>query len=207
MRYKKSGYKKKGYKKNYKKYSYKKRRPNTMGINFIKRKCLKTDIAINNPQQITLNFSLNDLPNSSDFTNLFDFYRICGVKLQFIFQSNNQDTGSNTVLSIPVMHYIADYDDSIGFSNENQALEKEGIKTKRIDKPFTYYLVPRISNEIYNNGITTAYALNNKKQWIDCNSSGVAHFGLKAWVSSGVNTITGQFKIYATYYLQFKGAQ
>lgn len=178
-----------------------------MPITSIKRKCLKTDLTLNNPQQITLNFALSDLPNSSDFTNLFDFYRICAVKLQFIFQSNNQDTGSNTILSIPVMHYIADYDDSIGFANENQALEKEGVKTRRIDKPFQYYLVPRVSNETYNNGITTGYSLGRKKQWIDSNSSGIAHFGLKAWVSSGVNTITGQLKIYATYYLQFKGAQ
>lgn len=178
----------------------------TNNITSIKRKCLKSDIAINNSQQVTLNFSLTDLPNSSDFTNLFDFYRICGVKLQFIPQANSNDTGASDPLSIPVFHYIADYDDSIGFANENQALEKEGIKTKRLDKPFTYYIVPRVSNEIYNNGITTAYALNKKNQWIDGNSSGVAHFGLKAWITTAA-VYTLRMKIYATYYLQFKGAQ
>lgn len=201
------------------KYKYKKRSSKKYGtkkysriykktlfpITYIKRKCLKYDLLLAGSGQITLNFALSDLPNSTDFTNLFDFYRICGVKLNFIFQANSNDTGATGALSLPVLHYIMDLDDSIGFANENQALEKEGIKTRRIDKPFTYYMKPRVSNEIYNNGITTAYALGNKKQWIDCNSSGVAHFGLKAWISSGANT--GQLKIYATYYLQFKGAQ
>lgn len=200
----------KSYKKSIKKFKKSYYRPkykiNKMPITNIKRKCLKTDLAINNSQQITLNFTLADLPNASDFTNLFDFYRICGVKLQFIPQANSNDTGASDPLSIPIFHYIADYDDSIGFANENQALEKEGIKTRRLDKPFNYYIVPRVSNEIYNNGVTTAYALNKKKQWIDGNSSGVAHFGLKAWVTTAA-VYTLRFKIYATYYLQFKGAQ
>lgn len=177
-----------------------------MPITNIKRKCSKLDLAISNSQQITFNFQLNDLPNPSDFTNLFDFYRICAVKLHFIPQANSNDTGALDVLSIPVIHYIADYDDNIGFANESQALEKEGVKTRRLDKPFTYYIVPRVSNEIYNNGITTAYALNKSKQWIDSNSSSVAHFGLKGWITTA-NAFTLRLKVYATYYLQFKGAQ
>lgn len=175
-------------------------------ITNITRKALRFDVYLTASQDITLNFSLSQVPNPSDFTNLFDFYRINAIKLHFIPQANMNSTGSLDPLSIPVIHYMVDQDDSIGFANETQALEKEGIKTRRLDKPFTYYLKPRVSTEIYNNGITTAYALNRRAQWIDCNSSGVAHFGLKGWITTA-SASTMRLKVYATYYMQFKGAQ
>lgn len=177
----------------------------TMSITSIKRKCLKYDAFPVTPGQITLAFSLSDLPQSSDFTNLFDFYRLCGVKLMFIYQANSNDTGTGIASQLPILHYIADNDDNIGFPNENTALEKEGIKTRRLDKPFTYYLTPRVTPEVFNNGITTGYMLGNKKQWLDCNSPAITHFGLKAWLQCGSNS--QNLKIYATYYLQFKGVQ
>jgi len=36
-----------------------------------------------NPSVGSFNFSLNDLPNSTDFTNLFDMYRIDKVEIEF----------------------------------------------------------------------------------------------------------------------------
>lgn len=172
----------------------------------IKRRVNKLDLLISSSQAVTFSFALSDLSGYTDFTNLFDCYRINAVKVHIIPQANSNDTGATDTLSIPVIHYRNDIDDAVSVSNENQILEMENVKTRRLDRPFTHYFKVNTAGETYNNGITTAYSVNKRGVWIDGQYPNVAHFGFKAWIVTA-NVQTLRCKFYVTYYMQFKGAQ
>lgn len=186
--------------------SYKKSIPKGMSMYnkplIMKRSCIKFDATITGGP-LSLNFTLSDLPNVTDITNLFDYYKIKGVKLKFMYLSNFNSTTQVPASALPMIHYCVDYDDSTSFASENQALERGNIHSRRLDKPFTYYIKPKANAELYKTATTTGYAIKGS-QWIDTNDNTVPHFGFKSYIQSGAGayvTPLGVLKVYATYYL------
>lgn len=170
----------------------------------IKRNVLLKTTTINNQfQGDGIGFKLSDLPNVADITNLFDYYKFIGVKIKFIYSHNSSEAGS-VGFNLPNLLYTYDYDDANLPASENELLERNTTKIKRLDRPITMYIKPKINNEIYNNGITTAYALaKGSNPYIDSSNSGVNHFGLKYGIALNASQAgNGVLKVYATYYLK-----
>lgn len=176
----------------------------------IKRTVKAYDGDITGEQGLSFQFNLSALPNASEFVNLFDRYRINGVKLRIMFLSNSNDTGVASTLSIPIMHYIYDVDDASPPTTENEILQKNFLKTRRLDSPFTYYLKPKATSEIFASASSTGYSV-AKSMWIDMNSPNIPHFGFKAWIGNGNATpqqqVIGRLKVYATYYIALRDPQ
>lgn len=176
----------------------------------VKRTVKAYDGDITGEQGLSFQFNLSALPNFAEFVNLFDRYRINGVKLRIMFLANSNDTGTSNVLSIPVMHYINDIDDASPPTTENEILQKNFLKTRRLDTPFTYYLKPKATSEIFASASSTGYAV-GKSMWIDMNSPNIPHFGFKAWINNGPSNpstqVLGRLKIYATYYVALRDPQ
>lgn len=171
---------------------------------YIKRNCVLTTTTINN--QFTgngISFKISDLPNVSDITNLFDYYKIVGVKLKWIYTHNSSEAGA-VGYGLPNLVYTIDYDDANLPANEDALLERNTTRIKRMDKPITLYLKPKINNEIYNNGVVSGYALSKGQvPYIDTSNASVSHFGVKyGIVLNAAQTGNGIMKLYATYYLK-----
>lgn len=169
----------------------------------IKRSLVLTSTVINNQFQGNgIAFKLSDIPNVNDIINLFDYYKIVGVKLKFIYSHNSSDAGAT--FGIPNLVYTYDYDDANLPLNEDALLERNTTKIRRMDKPISMFIRPKINNEIYNNGVTSGYALQKgTNPYIDCNNSSVNHFGLKyGIVLNAAQTANGILKLYATYYIK-----
>lgn len=152
---------------------------------------------------VGMSFKLSNVPNATDFTNLFDLYKINWVKLTLTFAGGVnwvQDTYYSNFP--PQLLYCYDIDDvnppasSITGWNEMQEVQASkmitvGHKGKSI---YTFKIYPKTLTEIYNNGITTAYK-SEKAGWVDCANDGVNYFGFKyilrvmKQVASG-NTLT-----------------
>lgn len=164
---------------------------------------LKTTTINNQFQGDAIAFKLSDLPNNADITNLFDYYKFMGVKIKFIYSHNSSEAGA-IGFNLPNLVYTYDYDDANLPLSENELLERSTTKLRRMDKPISMYIKPKINNEIYNNGITTAYALSKgENPYIDSSNSGVNHFGLKyGIVLNSAQNGNGVLKVYATYYLK-----
>lgn len=131
--------------------------------------------------------AFNDMIQASDFTALFDMYRI--TKVTFKFQLINVPEANlitNTAVGQPVqnitnwypkMWYVMDYD---GGSTEtlNSIRERQGVKCRilRPNKEIKVSFTPRCRVLTYKTVDTEGFAPKNIK--IDMNDTDVPHYGM-----------------------------
>lgn len=172
---------------------------------FVKRTCLLDTVVLQNSGGRGYNFQLSQLPNYSEFTSLFDRYRISGVKLKIIPTCDNNATGTSATYNAPRLYYCWDYDDSDAPITANQMMERDNVKIKQGLRVISTYSKPRAQMAIFNTGLSTAYGDAQRKQWIDMGNTSVPHYGFKCWFESdSASTLVNTYKIYATMYLQLK---
>jgi len=152
-------------------------------------------------------FYLGQVPGSSDFTNLFDQYRIRKVVLSFKpnQQSFTSSTGSSAVTNIPTRIVTAiDYDDSVAPTSLNELREYNTAQVNTMVESFTREIRPAVSIMAYEGVGSTGYCP-KWDQWISTNDPGVPHYGIKWAVPSGVASTNGyQLAVEATFYLEFR---
>lgn len=159
-------------------------------------------------------FKLDDLPNYTEFTTLFDSYRINKVVLYFSFTGNTNgmyDTYFRNML--PEMLYCIDDDDDTaptadtsGWEQLQQYSRSRFIQIgNRGKSTYTIVIYPSILGMAYNTSITTAY-MPIRRRFIDCDNEKVPHYGLKWMVRIPRITIGGNecklaVNVGAKYYL------
>lgn len=147
---------------------------------------------------------LNQVQAYTDFVSMFDRYKISGIKLKFIPLTNSSEVGN----AVPMIAYAIDLDDASVPSSYAELNQKYNVHKKRLDKPCSIYIKPRVASSIYS-GLTTGYAV-GRPMYIDCNDAGVPHYGLKFWIrdmSLGATTTNTVVRIETTYYLSLKDPQ
>lgn len=158
-----------------------------------------------------MRFMLKSVIESSDLTQLFDRYKIKGVKLKFLYQSNLANSDSTTgTNALPIMSYSFDGDDDTNPTSYTDLARKQYTKQKILNGNyfFSIYLKPRVTKEVYRTALTTGYT-SEKACWLDCNNDDIAHFGLKLWINNWNpgSTKFNQLSIQPTYYLALKDTQ
>jgi len=144
-------------------------------------------------------FKATDLPAYTDFSSLYDQFKVCGIKRKYVFNSNSVDTGSTPAL--PRILTVNDWTDSNALANEDEGLEYGSCKISRLDKVRSRYFKPAINIEDANQGNLQVV----KNRWIET-STGVgmdqAYKGLKeALLYDSVGTAGGLLHIYTTMYI------
>ena len=140
----------------------------------------------------------------TDFTTLFDRYKISGIKVKFIPLT----TQATLNTAVPMLAYAIDLDDASVPGSYAELNQKYNVRKKRLDKPVSIYLKPRVAASVYN-GLGSGYAV-GKPMYIDCNNTAVPHYGLKCWfrdVSLSTNTTNTVIRMETTYYLSMKDSQ
>jgi hypothetical protein len=148
-----------------------------------------------------LTHSLSDLPSTSDFTNLFDMWRITKVDVTFLMTA----TGG----VYPTLYLAQDNADATPPSSLANLLERGNVDVHQFGptrNQFTRSYKPQANASAYQ-GISPAYALLPTSTFISTSYPGVYYYGMKYWLagfSSGVNnSVTLNFR----YYLEFKGTK
>lgn len=145
------------------------------------------------------NFSLDDVTNYTEFTTLFDSYKLSGVKLRFIPRQTDNDS---LATSPGQFMYVPDYDDDTIPVSVTEIMERQSSKIQQMPgEPFTIFLRPKA-------GILTTVSGGAQfpNAWIKTATGAAApHYGLKwAWtLSNSTQTID----VYMTYYLKFKAVK
>ena len=135
----------------------------------------------------TLWFTLDDVSNFTEFTNLFDQYRITGVELEFLYSGQTTATSAAglgiSMASMPQLLICTDNDDSNAPVGESTIAEHDTAKTIIMDGRVHKYRVPfpKVATAVYNGLITTAYGATGGK-WLDCSNTAVPHYGVKFWM-------------------------
>lgn len=168
-------------------------------------------------------YTLDQLPDFGDFTNLYDQYRINMIKVVIAPQGNiapvvSSDGATDYFSYLPEVWSILNYsNDPITTFDEMQQYQNvrktnKGRVHKRVFKP-------TVRMPAYVNAGSTPPTFGytwKKRQWIDCGNADVPHFGVYAACgypgtlpSPGTNFITSYqlFTVTVTYYLQFRNVK
>lgn len=134
-------------------------------------------------------FSLADVVNSTEFTNLFDRYMITKVIVRVHLQTNPDAVVPTNSAVPPVTQqvtnwyprfwYAADYDDD-NLPTLTEIKQKSDVKCV-ILKPnefLNFAITPAVLTQTYRSTISTGYSP-NWYQWVDAGQSNVPHYGLK----------------------------
>lgn len=166
-------------------------RVRAQGVHSFSRHCASQEVSINGlflSRQYEVQF--NDMIQSSDFTSLFDMYRITKVTYKFqlinvpeaiqtLNASGNgvNDGRINNTNWYPKMWYVMDYD---GGATEtlNSIRERQGVKCRilRPNKEIKVSFTPKCRVLTYKTADTEGYAPKNIK--IDMNDTDVPHYGM-----------------------------
>lgn len=157
-----------------------------------------------------LSFNISQLPNYTEFTALFDQYRINKIKVTLYPHANSTETPCNATNDfIPLIAFCEDTDDATTPTSVDDLNQKPNVRYSRFNKPISMWIKPHVATEVYRSTITTGYG-NIANAWIDSISSDIPHYGFK-WAimgdsESGVggNAIM-KYEIVVQYYCSFRG--
>jgi len=140
-------------------------------------------------QSMGYTFNLASVPNSADFINTFDQYKIAQVRFKIVCTQYSSQAPVYTAL---------DYDDA-GTPTLANMLEKDTLRISNSAIVTERVFNPRVLQEVYNSPTTSGYAT-VISPWLDTANSGVPHYGLKLYlpaILAGTNSfsITAEFII------------
>ena len=158
-------------------YRYKKKRATGQKIYYFKRYTGALNggtvtVPFASPLLIAFNFSLNDLPNATEFTSLFDMYKIKAVKVKLIPQLSESISaaGINNVFYSQRMFSAIDYNDATAPSSIDDIRQYQTCKVTSQLRPHTRIIYkPKILD-------SSSYSLS---PWISTSSPSVDYYGLK----------------------------
>ena len=154
-------------------------------------------------------FKLDNLPAYSEFTSLFDAYRINGVKLTFTPFWDSNDVVNQGTVSNPRVYTVIDANGIPPGSVNTEAKMHEYSNMKIIYDPmkaFSIY-IKNPSYELASTG-TGNNAVTSNRDWLDTDNPSIPHNGAAVGMIIPVGTPTTGFyyNVIATYYLEFKTA-
>ena len=147
-------------------------------------------------------FTLSSCPSYTQYTALFDQYRILGVRYEYISKGVTPTTSLADF--IPMIHTVIDHDDSTPFTSMQECMDDRRVKSSQF--PYgarhSVYVRPRTS---FDAGNVANSAIAKWGLWLDCDTPQVLHYGLKT-VFSGVigSNITLSYDLKETWYLEFR---
>ncbi len=121
------------------------------------------------------------LPSYSEFSNLFDQYRVKSVTCRFDWTANIY-TNAGTANVPPLIYVVADYDDSTDAS-VSALLQYPRVVTHSFISngytPLVFQLNPVPLRDVAATGILTGYSPMTKAPFIRTSDSTVPHYGIK----------------------------
>jgi len=162
-------------------------------------------------QNLAYQFKLDNVVNPTDFTNLYDSYKINKITLHL--EPLYDQAGTAGVLPTQKkLRVVHDYNDANVLTQEDDYLEYSNCKSyfpfsKRGIKITLY---PKLNNIIENvGGAANAFtSMNSNKVWLNIDSDEVPHFGLKMFIPKDLTSGEGEvFKVRAKYHISLKNSK
>lgn len=162
-----------------------------------------------------MSFRLDELPNYTEFTSLYKWFKISAVKVLFIPASNiNLADNANVNLlnqtSLQNRIFTAfDYDNLTTPSSMNDLRQYQNMRwspNNRIHKRFIYPKTIAVVDEDANLASAVGFSQNMKQPWISTASHACKWLGIKYAIHhANLTAGTDLYVVEAKYYLAFKG--
>jgi len=160
-------------------------------------------------------FTLNQLPNYTEFSNLFDQYRVNGVKYEFIPRFNSIDQAAATGGEF---YTAIDRTDNDAPASLNDMLEYQSLRKTPLTRRHVRYYKPGVPTAVYmsvddpNNSVAALSSAPKLSPWLSTDATGpssttslgIEHLGLKYWCSQTNAAANTTMDVICTAYLQFR---
>lgn len=155
-----------------------------------------------------ISFILASVPGYTEFTSLYDQYRINGVKITLIPRGNQSDIGaaSTTAAQSVGIFSVVDYDDTSLLTSLNQALQYQNCKMTRTHQQHSRYLKPRVEVNALSSTAPGNANVMPVRGWVDCDFPNTPHQGVKYVFQQSPNSVQ-TFDVKVDYYLAFKNVR
>lgn len=191
----------------------------TATIPFVGQGDVRTLTQTANTQHHAAEFMLNQLPNYTEFTNLYDQYKITKIVCKLIpmlngngnvpvayAQTDTVSSPSNPGLLISVL----DYDDATPLSLIGDYLQYQNVRKQPaiMNRTHTRVIVPRVRKNVLQGGGGDMPAMIGKPGWIDCQYANIPHYGLKLFLDTHTGGAFAQtYQLMTTFYVKFKNVR
>lgn len=156
------------------------------------------------PENFSKSFQLSDLNNYTEFTALFDQYKIDRIDLTFHFSQNvaSVPIPAANIACLPIMYHVVDFNDATALSIPEQYMQYQNCIVANCDKFPAVTFKPLCAQALYN-GTFSGYG--STSCWVDTDSPSVQWYGSKFCIdplntNSGSN-ILGYLSITITYHI------
>jgi len=148
-------------------------------------------------------FQLSDLDAYTEFTNLFDQYRIHMIRMRFRPRFNFAAVVSTTDI-MPRLYTVIDYNDANPITGVAQLRQYQTLKETNFDADHVRCFKPKVAVAAYSAAFTSYMSVTGG--WIDTGSPAVQHYGLKGLVEAGhAGQVNLQvWSIETEYFLEFR---
>lgn len=126
---------------------------------------------------IPLTIKLNDVPNYTDFTSLFDSYKITHAMFKFIphFNVGQVPLGPQNT-QVARLATVIDQDDDSNPTGLTQLMQYSSLEESLLDRERVRNFKPRVSVQTFRTNTSTGYNTPDDAIWIDAAQVDVPHY-------------------------------
>jgi len=126
---------------------------------------------------LPLTVKLNQMPNYTDFTQLFDAYKITHAQFKFIphFNVGQVPLGPQNT-QVARLCTVIDQDDDTAPAGLTTLMQYSSLEESLLDKERVRNFSPRISVQTYRGTTTTGYNTPDSPVWVDAADADVPHY-------------------------------
>lgn len=143
-------------------------------------------------------FTLDSVANSSEFSNLFDQYRIVKIRVNWLSQTNAIASRTSDVVG----HILTavDFDDSTGYANEGAILQNTTVQIHQAYESFHIDFQPCVQSETAGSSASKV----TPSPWLDCGFNAVPHHGIKYFIPVCPTLNVPAWDVFVEYFFEFR---
>lgn len=182
---------------------------------YYKRFCSRANVvapSTGNDTFFNYDFALNNLPGFSEFTAMYDSYKFCGVKINFLPTYSQQSATSDTASSFTASSWnnlriftVIDYNDFVQPVSLNDLRQYRNCKMTQYTRGHKRYFKPMYQED------DVIQTFTYKNPWIATTRSDLGHMAIKGGIDTSLldtGVITENdvlLRVECQYYIAFKG--
>jgi len=145
---------------------------------------------------------LTDLPDNANYTAIYDQYKFECVEYHILPVTQKASPASSVAYAFALVYH--DYDDANSPSSLTNARSVMSAVVLAPGERHIRRIKPHNAVAASNSGSTITGVKNMPADWIDCTSSSVPHYGLKAVITQSTSTSLSQWYVWAKITVSFR---
>lgn len=176
--------------------------PRSQVHSFVRQQQFTTVVTATTDTHLAYSFALSDLPNSTEFTSLFDQYKLKQVEVVML-PSASATLPPNGYTGTALNMTVIDFDDATALSIPASYMQYDNCMVHPCGEVIRRVFKPKVAMAVYS-GAFTSFA-EAPDVWLDVASPSTAHYGLKIFLGANANPV--QYIIMVKYWIDLRATR